>query len=95
MVKITATGKIADTKVAIIVSEENDKVTLEANDIVKDMLKDYMEMIPTMAGTYTPEKGSILAYYAIFTLSDLFTKPPVVDIVGELPTIPYESGVIY
>lgn len=95
MVKITATGKIADTTVSIIVVSEDGKTSVEADELLKQRLNIYMDKIPRMAGTFIPDKGSVLAYYSIFTLSDFFSKPPKVEIDGELPTLPHEYETIY
>ena len=95
MVRITATGKIADAKVSIIVVDENDKIKVDADEFLKDRLNTYMDRVPRMAGTFIPDKGSVLAYYSIFTLSDFFSDPPKVEIEGELPTLPHEYETIY
>lgn len=95
MVKITAKGKIRGVAIEVVVVENDNRITIEANDLIKIQLSSYMKMIPKIGGTFIPDKGSILSYYSIFMYSDFFDNSPKVDIIGELPTLPYEDGVIY
>lgn len=95
MVKIVAKGKVGGITTDIVVTDNNDKITVEANELVKKQLSNYMRIVPKIGGTFIPDKGSILAYYSIFLYSDFFDNSPKIDVIGELPTIPYEEGVIY
>lgn len=95
MVKIMAKGKILDVNVTIVVSEKDEKITVDADTFTKERLKCYMSNIPKIGGTFIPDKNSILAYYSIFLYSDFFSKSPNIEIEGDLPTLPYEEGVIY
>lgn len=95
MVKIKVKGKVLDTNVTIVVLEQDDKITVEADPATKERLKCYMSDVPKIGGTFIPDKNSILAYYSIFLYSDFFSKPPNIETGGDLPTLPYEEGVIY
>lgn len=95
MVKIKVKGRILDTDVTIVVLEQDDKLTVEADPFTKERLKCYMSNIPKIGGTFIPDKNSILAYYSIFLYSDFFSKLSNIETEGDLPTLPYEEGVIY
>lgn len=90
-----AKGKILDVNVTIVISEKDEKITVDADAFTKERLKCYMNNIPKIGGTFIPDKNSILAYYSIFLYSDFFSKSPNIEIEGDLPTLPYEEGVIY
>ena len=87
--EIIAKGKICGNTVKI---SYKDGVIKSAG--LDDLINFALEQVEPIGGTYYPEKDSPLNVYFAFK-ECIFDEEPQMEVIGELPAIPYEEGVIY
>lgn len=98
MDSVIATGKYYGETITVIVSKENEDMSITFNGVQNLFLQRYIEYrieeLPFIGGTYRIRKTELLGWY--FVLKEKFFEKLIHIVVeGELETIPFEDGVIY
>lgn len=96
--KITAEGKRFGRTVFVEVEEKDGDISIEfdgrQDGLEEEYFRDLLGRRHPVAGTYIPEAGSMLNVANVLRFY-YFDDPTPVDIEGDLPTMPYEEGIIY
>lgn len=98
MNKVTARGKYFGSKITVdafidggtlvilVDDEENPEIEKEFNEMIENQ--------PPMAGTYYPEKDSLLAAFNVLS-NVFFDELESINVEGDIGEIPFEEGQIY
>lgn len=96
--KITAEGKRFGRAGLVEVEEKDGDISIEFDGRQDGPEERYFRGLLKrrypVAGTYIPEAGSMLNVANVLRFY-YFDDPTPLDIEGDLPTMPYEEGVIY
>lgn len=96
--KITAEGKRFGWTVLVEVEEKDGDISIKFDGRQDGLEEEYFRYLlgirHPVAGTYIPEAESMLNVANVLRFY-YFDDPTPVDIEGDLPTMPYEEGVVY
>jgi len=102
MIHIAVEGKLFNkkTKIEYVLKDGDKKGTLlldgVEDEIITREIRQKIKTPPTIAGTYTPQKNTPMAVFAVLVGAtfDVGTIPDVIMYEG-LETIPNKKGVVY
>lgn len=98
--KIIAEGKVNGIRRHVECFIEDGSLIIEVDydfdEKEQERFNELLKNPPALGGTYYPSSNSLLAAYSVLQFN-YFDLGSTVDIkvIGEIPEIPYEKGVVY
>ena len=93
---IVATGTKQGDLITVSIDVDNQQITIKGNNKYMHLLllNEKLKESHAIGGTYFPPKNSALHYYNVVERY-FFDELKSIETDEEIPTIPYEEGLIY